>query len=174
MIGSAPPLEPRAEALGFAQRRSWVFYAWWYPAVLGLAGVVHVFLALLVGADPELGTVFLIIGAVLSALGWAVTAAPRFTRKDPKPASDIPRIDQGVRITPGIIWTILCGTAVIVLALVLFTPKGATAEAAPLLSLPVSFACGVAGGLAYTRTLMVNSGSMYSRWLHRRQPPQGS
>lgn len=174
MSGSAPPREPRAEALGFAQRRSWVFYAWWYPAVLGIAGAVHVVLALLVGGDPELGTVFLIIGAVLSAVGWAVTAAPRFTNKDPKPASDIPRIDQGIRITPGIIWTILGGTAVIVLALVLFTPKGATAEAAPLLSLPVSFACGVAGGLAYTRQLMVNSGSLHASWLQRRKPPRGS
>lgn len=172
--GSGPPLESRADAVGFAQRRSWVFYAWWYPAILALSGAVHALISLLVGADPELGTVLLIIGAALSALGWAVTAAPRFTRKDPKPASDIPRVDQGIRITPRIIWTILCGTAAIVLALVLFTPKGTTAEAAPLLSLPVSFACGVAGGLAYTRNLMINSSSIHKSWLQRRKPPRGS
>lgn len=174
MSGWAPPQGSRADALGFAQRRSWVFYAWWCPAVLAFSGSVHVLISLLVGAEPELGTVLFIIGAVLSALGWAVTAALRFTRKDPRPASDIPRVDQGIRITPGIIWTILCGTAVIVLALVLFTPKGATAEAAPLLSLPVSFACGVAGGLAYTRHLMVNSSSIHKRWLQRREPARGS
>lgn len=161
--------DPRATALGFAQRRSWVFYAWWYPAVLGLAGAVHAGLSLLAGVDPELGVVLLIMGTVLAALGWAVTVKARFTRKRPRPASDIPRVDQGIRIAPGIIWTVLGGTAAIVLLLVLFTPKGASPETLPLLGLLIAFAVGVAAGLGYTRWLMANSAELYDRWLQRGQ-----
>lgn len=161
--------DPRAPAFGFAQRRSWIFYAWWYPAALGLAGTVHAGLSLLAGVDPELGVGLSIIGTVLAALGWAVTVKPRFTRKQPKPASDIPRVEQGIRIVPGIIWTVLGGAAVIVLLLVLFTPKGASPETLPLLGLLIAFSSGVAAGLAYTRWLMTNSVELYDRWLQRGQ-----
>ncbi len=169
MNQTAPSVESRAQALGYAQRRSWIFYAWWYPAVLAIAGTAQAGTSLLVGGDPELGTVLVIIGAVLSGVGWVATAAPRFTRKAARPATDIPRVDQGIRITPGIIWTLLAGTAAIVLALVLFTPKGSSAEALPLLSLPVSFAAGIAAGLGYTRKLMMHSESIYARWLQEHQ-----
>lgn len=173
MNGSMNALDPKGPAFGFSQRRSWVFYAWWYPAVLGLSGAVHAGLALLTQGDPELGVVLLIIGAVLAALGWAATAAPRFTRKLPRPAADIPRVEQGIRITPGIIWTVLGGTAVILLLLVLFTPKGASPETIPLLGLLAAFAGGIAIGLAYTRWLMKNSEDLYGRWLQRNQPGRG-
>jgi len=172
MSGVSQFTDSRAAALGFAQRRSWVFYSWWYPAVLGLAGAVHAGLALAVGEDPELGTALMILGAALSAAGWAVTAKPRFTRKHPRPASDIPRVDQGIRITPGIIWAVLIGTAVLVLALVLFTPKGASPETLPVLGLLVTFAAGISAGLAYVRRLMANSAELYARWLHRKQAGQ--
>lgn len=123
--------DPRGPALGFAQRRSWVFSAWWYPAVLCLSGAAHWALSLLSGADPELGLVLFIMGTVLTALGWAATVKPRFTRKPPKPPADIPRVDQGIRITPGMIWTIPGGTAVVVLLLALLTPWGRLLKQSP-------------------------------------------
>lgn len=173
MNGRTNALDPRGPALGFSQRRSWVFYAWWYPAVLGLSGAVHAGLALLNQTDPELGVVLLIIGTALSVLGWAVTAAARFTRKLPRPATDIPRVEQGIRITPGIIWTVLGGTALILLLLVLFTPQGGSPESIPLLGLLAAFGGGIASGFAYVRWLMKNSEDLYGRWLERNESGQG-
>lgn len=169
MSGGIQPTDPRAHAFGYAQRRSWVFYAWWYPAVLGFAGAVHAGLSLVAGMSPETGVVLLILGTVLAAVGWAVTAKPRFTAKQPKPASDIPRVEQRIRITPLIIRTVLGGTAVIVLLLVLLTPKGTSPEALPLLGLLIAYSSGVAAGLTYIGWLMVNSGELYDRWLQRGQ-----
>lgn len=71
-----------------------MFSAWWYPAVLAVSGAVHAGLALFLGQSPELGIFMAILGAVFAALGWALTAWPRFTRKPPKPAADIPRVEQ--------------------------------------------------------------------------------
>lgn len=109
-----------------------------------------------------------ILGVVGSAVGWAFTAWPRFTRKPPKPASDIPRVEQGIRITPGMIRTILIATAVGVGALMLFTPQGGSPEMLPLLGMLVIWPLGLAAGLAYTRRLMLNSTDLYARWLERR------
>lgn len=162
--------DPRGLALGFAQRRSWVFSAWWNPAVLCLSGAVHWALSLLSGEDPELGLVLFTMGTVLTAVGWAAAVKPRFTRKQPKPPADIPRVDQGIRITPGMIWTILVGTAVIVLLLALLTPKGASPEVIPLLGLLATFGGGIATGFAYIRWLMANSEALYGSWLQRNHP----
>lgn len=167
--GARQITDPGAAAFGFAQRRSWVFSAWWYPAVLGFAGATHSVISLFAREDPETGVVLLIIGAVLAALGWALTVQPRFTKSQPKPASDISRIEAGIRITPGIVWTVLIGADIIVLLLVFFTPNGTSPEAFPLLGLLIAFSVGLAAGLGYTRWLMVNSAEHYERWLQRGQ-----
>jgi hypothetical protein len=166
MMGTAA--DSRATAFGFGQRRSWVFSAWWYPAVLAMAGAVHAGLATVLGQSAEIGIVMLILGAVFAAFGWVFTAWPRFTRKPPKPASDIPRVEQGIRITPGMIRTMLIASALGIAALVLLTPMGGSVEAVPLLGMLVAVPLGVAAGLAYTGWLMKNSSDMYSRWLDRR------
>lgn len=157
-----------ATASGFAQRRSWVFSAWWYPAVLGVSGAVQAGLALALGQSAELGIAMAILGATCSALGWALTAWPRFTGKPPKPASDIARVEQGIRITPGMIRTILIVSALGVAALVLFTPKGGSPESLPLLGMLAIWPLGLAAGLAYTRRLMMNSAELYGQWRERR------
>lgn len=166
MTGTAT--DPRATAFGFAQRRSWVFSAWWYPGVLAISGAVHAVLALVLGQSPELGLFMAILGAVFASLGWVFTVWPRFTRKAPKPASDVPRVEQGIRITPGMIRTVLIASALGIAALVLFTPKGGWPETLPILGMLMTLPLGVAAGLAYTRRLMTNSAELYARWLERR------
>ncbi|MDE8667189.1 hypothetical protein PY310_01165 [Pseudarthrobacter sp. H3Y2-7] len=160
--------DARATAFGFGQRRSWVFSAWWYPAVLAMAGTVHAGLAAALGQSAEIGVVMMVLGGIFAALGWACTAWPRFTRKPPKPASDIPRVEQGIRITPGMIRTMLIASALGIVALVVLTPMGGSVEAVPLLGMLVAVTLGVAAGLAYTGRLMKNSAEVYSRWLDRR------
>lgn len=167
MTGTDTALVPGGAAFGFAQRRSWVFSAWWYPAVLGISGMVQAGLALTLGASAETGIVLAIVGAACSALGWALTARPRFTSKPPRPASDIPRVEQGIRVTPIMIRTILIVSVLGVAALVLFTPKGGSPETLPLLGMLLVWPLGLAAGLAYTRSLMVNSADLYARWLER-------
>ncbi|HSO14432.1 MAG TPA: hypothetical protein VLS95_00600 [Arthrobacter sp.] len=168
MTGPGTGVVSREEAFGFAQRRSLIFSAWWYPAVLAASGAVHASLAQALAQSAETGVVMAILGVVGSAVGWAFTAWPRFTRKPPKPASDIPRVEQGIRITPGMIRTILIATAVGVGALMLFTPQGGSPEMLPLLGMLVIWPLGLAAGLAYTRRLMLNSTDLYARWLERR------
>jgi small-conductance mechanosensitive channel len=159
---------PQEMAFGFGQRRSWVFSAWWYPAVLAISGVAYGGLSLMLDQDVEAGIVLVILGTVLSGLGWALTAWPRFTRKPPKPASDIPRVEQGIRTTPIMIRTVLIAAVLIVGALVLFTPRGAAPETLPLLGMLITWPVGICAGFAYTRRLMMNSGELYARWLARR------
>ena len=168
MTGPDTGVVPREEAFGFAQRRSWVFSAWWYPAVLAVSGAVYAGLAAVLGQSAELGIVMAILGVVFAALAWAFTAGQRFTRKRPKPASDIPRVEQGTRITPIVIRTILIVSLVGLGALVLFTPKGGSPEMLPLLGMLVTWPLGYAAGLAHTRHLMMTSAELYARWLELR------
>lgn len=168
MTGPAAGVVPREEAFGFAQRRSLVFSAWWYPAVLAVSGAVYAGLALALGQSAETGAVMGILGVAGSALGWAFTAWARFTRKPPRPAADLPRVEQGIRITPGMIRTILIASALGVGALVLFTPNGGSLESLPLLGMLVVWPLGLAAGLAYTRRLMMNSAGIHAKWLERR------
>lgn len=165
---SGTTTDPRATAFGFGQRRSWVFSAWWYPAVLALAGAVHAGLASMLGQSAETGNFMVILGGAFAAVGWLCTVAPRFTRKPPKPASDIPRVEQGIRITPAMIRTLLIASALGIGALVLFTPAGARPEALPVLGILVAMPLGTAAGLAHTRRLMTNSPRLYARWVERR------
>ncbi|WP_160664418.1 hypothetical protein [Pseudarthrobacter sp. ATCC 49987] len=167
MTGPATGVVPDATAFGFAQRRAWVFSAWWYPAGLAVSGAVYAGLALALGQSPETGIVLAILGTVLAALGWALTAWPRFGRKPPRPAWDIPRVEQGIRNTTVMIRSVLIVSALGVAALVLFTPQGGSPETLPVLGMLVIWPLGLAAGLAHTRRLMMNSASLYARWRER-------
>lgn len=76
---------PDATAYGYAQRRSWIFFAWWYPAVLSIAGLLHAVLALALGQSAETGIGMAVLGAVLASTGWALTAWLRFTPNGASP-----------------------------------------------------------------------------------------
>lgn len=158
----------RARAFGFAQRRAWVFWAWWYGATMAIAGAVMAGLARLVGHSAELGITLLLLGGVLAAAGWLLTVGWRFTRKIPKPATDIPRVEQSIRITPGIVWCVGIGAVLIVIALVVLTPAGGSTQALPLLGVLLAFLWSTAAGFAYTGWVMKNSAHLYARWLARR------
>jgi hypothetical protein len=51
MTGMVSGVTPQEMAFGFGQRRSWVFSAWWYPAVLAISGLAYVGLSLMLGQD---------------------------------------------------------------------------------------------------------------------------
>lgn len=123
---------------------------------------------MILGLSTEPGIFVTILGAAFASLGWVFTAWPRFTRKPPKPASDIPRVEQGIRITPGMVRTVLIASGLGIGALVLFTPNGGSPETLPMLGMLVTLPLGAAAGLAYTGWLMKNSDELYSRWLERR------
>ena len=110
----------------------------------------------------------MVMGSALAAAGWLLTVGWRFTRKLPKPAADIPRVEQGIRITPNIIRVVVIGAVLIVLASALFIPQVGFPDAFPVLGMLVDFLWSVAAGLAYTGRVMKNSADRYARWLSRR------
>jgi hypothetical protein len=87
---TAVATDPRAEAFSYAQRRTWVFFAWWYGMVIAIPGAVDAALSGLLGQETDRGIFMMILGAAISVVGWLVTLGVRFSRKPPKPASDIP------------------------------------------------------------------------------------
>jgi hypothetical protein len=161
-------LDPRAQAFGYAQRRTWVFFAWWYGAIIAIAGAVYAALSALVGQDSETGTVMFLLGAGLSALGSLVTLGVRFSHKIPKPASDIPHMERSIRINPNVIKCSVIAAILIAAALVLFTPNGRSPEVLPIVGLISAAQLSIAAGVAYSEWLLKNNGELYARWLERR------
>ena len=161
--------DPRAQAFGYAQRRTWVFFAWWYGAVIAIPGTVDAALSGLLGQDPERGIVTMALGAAISAMGWLVTLGVRFTRKPPKPASDIPRVEQALRINPRVVKFAVIGSFVIAAGLLLLTPNGRSPETIPIIGVIAAAQLAIACGVAYRSWLLKNSGELYARWLERRQ-----
>ncbi|WP_406638237.1 hypothetical protein [Pseudarthrobacter quantipunctorum] len=166
---AAVATDPRVQAFGYAQRRTWVFFAWWYGAVITIPGAVDAGLSGLLGQDPERGIFTMALGAGLSALGWLVTLGVRFSRKLPKPASDIPRVEQALRTNPLAIKVSVIVSVVIVAALILFIPEGKSHELLPIIGFVGATLMSITGGLAYSTSVLKNSGELYARWLERRK-----
>lgn len=167
------PADERALAFGYGQRRSWVFWAWWYGMVLAITGLADAALSLLVGQDPSRGIWMILLGAAVSVLGWLVTLGLRFSKKPPKPASDVPRVEQALRINP---WVVKgqVGVAVLVgVALVFLTPNGRSPEVLPYVSFVVVAILSLAAGTARSAWLMRHSAELYQDWLERRQGVSG-
>lgn len=136
--------------------------------MIAVPGAVDAALSRLLGQDPARGTITMALGVALSALGWFLTLGLRFRRKLPKPASDIPRVEQSIRINPGVIKFSLIGSGLIVAALILLTPNGRSPEVLPLVGLIAAAQMCVIAGLTYSGWLLKNSGDLYARWLDRR------
>lgn len=92
--------DPRAQAFGYAQRRTWVFFAWWYGMVIAIPGAVGAGPCGLLGREADRGIFMVILGTAISVVGWLVTLGVRFSPKTPNPASDIPRVEQALRTNP--------------------------------------------------------------------------
>lgn len=165
---TAEHTDEKALAFGYAQRRSWIFWAWWYGAVLAATGLVDAALLAIFGQDPERGITMVAIGAAVSVVGWLVTLGARFSGKQPKPAADLPRVEQGIRINPGVVRFLLVAAVLIPAALALFTPNGASPETTPILGFIGTCILGLAAGMARSGWLMRNSLEIYRRWLNRR------
>jgi hypothetical protein len=134
-------------------------------AVIAIPGAVDMGLSFLFVQDTERGIVLMILGAGLSALGWLVTLGVRFSKKLPKPASDIPRVEQALRINPGAIKGSVVVSLLIVAALILFMPAGKSPELLPIVGLVAAALMSITGGMAYSASILKNSAELYARWL---------
>lgn len=164
---TAVATDPRAEAFSYAQRRAWVFFAWWYGTVIAVPGAVDAALSGLLGQDTERGIIAMALGAGLSSVGWLVTLGVRFSRKLPKPATDIPRVDQALRTNPPAIKLSVIVSVLVVAALILFMPEDKYQELLPIIGFVAAALASVTGGMAYSASLLKNSGELYARWLER-------
>ncbi|TLM73128.1 hypothetical protein [Pseudarthrobacter sp. NamB4] len=165
---AATASDPRAQAFGYAQRRTWVFFAWWFGAVIAIPGAVDAALSGLLGQDIERGIFAMALGVGLSSVGWLVTLGARFSRKLPKPATDIPRVDQALRTNPPAIKISAIISVLIVAALILFVPEGKLPELLPIIGFVAAALTSITGGMAYSASVLKNSGELYARWLEHR------
>jgi hypothetical protein len=101
------PATPPEVALAVAvvQRRAAVFGWWYFAMLLAICGAVYAITALVVGqtTDIETGVGMSILGLALSGLGWLISAGLRFSKKPPKPAGYIARVEQAIRTNPPVI-----------------------------------------------------------------------
>ena len=138
MFGITPKVrpEPTADnyALAHAQRRTWVLASWMYGAIIAASGAAYVLASAVTGNDREIGIGMTIVGAAIAGLGWLASAPKRFTRKIPKPAMDVPRAEQAIRINKGVVVSSNIAMAVIILALAVFAPRGTAPDFIPILA----------------------------------------
>jgi high-affinity Fe2+/Pb2+ permease len=59
-------------------------------------------------------------------------------------------------------------SVLIVAALILSTPEGKSQELLPIIGLIAAALVSITGGMAYSASLLKNSGELYARWLERR------
>jgi hypothetical protein len=148
-----------AVAVAIAQRRAAVFAWWWFPMLLGIMGAVYAITATVVDqtAEVETGTGMVVLGLVLSGFGWLVTAGLRFSKKRPKPAGYIPRVEQAIRTNPPVIiccfimaaLTFLGGIAMVIL------PNFGRMAAVPVVISMAAFFLGAAYSMIVNQRLLV-------------------
>lgn len=95
-----------ALAVAVAQRRAAVFGWWYFAMLLAICGAVYAITAMVVAqtaAAIETGVGITLLGLALSGLGWLISAGLRFSKKPPKPAGYIPRVEQAIRTNPPVI-----------------------------------------------------------------------
>jgi hypothetical protein len=155
-------------ALGYAHRRARVFLFWWMGMVFALPGAAQAAVLAATGQSPENGLVLAGLGLVISGAGWLIALGPRFTRKDPRPADDVNRAEQYVRIAPGTAVGMIAVMVAIVVALMVATPRGTAPDVLPILAFLVAFPLPVAAGMLYSAHLHRHRERFYASWLQRR------
>jgi hypothetical protein len=164
-MNTAVEPSPDNYALAFAQRRSWVMWSWMYGGIIAAAGAAYALVALATGANSETGVFVLLLGLALAALGWLASAPKRFTRKSPKPAMDIARAEQAIRINKGVALGSSALMAVVLLGLAFGTPRGLAPDTLPVLAMLSVWAPLAGAGILRTRKLLVERVPRYERWL---------
>jgi hypothetical protein len=152
-------------ALAYAQRRVWVFGSWWYGAMLAASGAVHALAAVLTGSDPEMGTVMALLGLGLASLGWILSAPKRFTRKLPKPAMDVNRAEQAIRINRGVVIVSNVVMIAVIVALAWIMKPDRAPEGVPVLAMLGVWAPMFGVLTLRARTLLVERQPRYLTWL---------
>ena len=155
-------------ALGYAHRRARVFWFWWMGMVFALPGLAQTTVLAATGQSPEDGLVLAGLGLAISGAGWLMAIGPRFTREDPRPADDVNRAEQYIRIVPGTAIGMVAAMLVIVVALMLATPRGTSPDVLPILAFLAAFPVPLAAGMLYSRHLHRERERLYTNWLKRR------
>lgn len=151
-------------ALAYAQRRIWVFGSWWYGIILATSGAVYALASLLMGSDPETGAGMTLLGLAIAGIGWMVSAPKRFSRKQPKPAMDVNRAEQSIRINRGVVLVSNLVMAAVVVALAWIMEPGAADEGVPVLALLTVWAPMVGVLVLRARTLLIERQPRYLAW----------
>lgn len=148
-----------AFALAVAQRRAAVFGWWYFAMLLAICGAVYAITALVVGqtAEIETGMGMTIVGLIMSGLGWLISAGLRFSKKPPKPAGYIARVEQAIRSNPPVIifcfimaaLSFLGGIAMIII------PNFGRMAAVPVAISMATFFLGVAYSMILNQRLLV-------------------
>jgi sulfite exporter TauE/SafE len=139
-----------------------------YGAIMAAAGGAYSLTALAAGVEPGTGVTMIFLGLVLAALGWLVSAPKRFTREIPKPATDIARAEQAIRINKTIVVVSNAVMAAALLGLGFGTPRGLAPDTAPILAMMAVWAPLAGVGMLRTRRLLMERGPRYERWLQGR------
>jgi hypothetical protein len=156
-------------ALGYAHRRARVFWFWWIGMVFALPGAAQAAVLAATGQNPENGLVLAGLGLGISGVGWVSAIGPRFTRTDPRPADDVNRAEQYIRIVPGTAIGMVAAMLVIVVVLMVATPRGTSPDVLPILAFLAAFPVPIAAGMLYSRQLHRERERLYTSWLERRR-----
>jgi hypothetical protein len=156
-------------ALGYAHRRARVFWFWWMGMIFALPGAAQAAVLAATGQNPENGLILVALGLAWSGIGWLAAARPRFTRRDPRPAHDVNRTEQYIRIVPNSAIAMVVIMLAFVAALSFLTPKGLSPEALPVLAFLAAFPVPIAAGMLYSRQLHRERERLYTSWLERRR-----
>jgi hypothetical protein len=152
-------------ALAFAQRRSWVLGSWSYGAILAVSGTAYVLASAVTGNDPEIGVFMTVLGGAVAGLGWLASAPKRFSRKLPKPAMDVWRAEQAIRINkPAAIFANVLMVG-IVLAITFLAPRGMAPDVIPITAMLSVWAPLVGTLMLQVSKLLAGRQDIYKRWL---------
>ncbi len=155
-------------ALGYAHRRARVFWFWWMGMVFAVPGTVQAAVLAGTGQNPEDGLVLAFLGLAISGAGWLMAVGPRFTRSEPRPANDVNRAEQYIRIVPGTVIGMVAAMLVLVAAVMLAAPRGTSPDVLPILAFLAAFPLPVGAGMLYSRHLHRHRDRLYKGWLSRR------
>ncbi|MDQ0690209.1 hypothetical protein [Arthrobacter sp. W4I7] len=154
-------------ALGYAHRRARVFWFWWTGMVFALPGAAQAAVLWATDQNPENGLVLAGLGLGISGVGCVSAVGPRFTRTAPRPADDVNRAEQYIRIVPNSAIAMVVIMLAFVAALSFLAPEGLSPEALPVSAFLVAFPLPVAAGMLYSRHLHRERERLYRSWLER-------
>lgn len=171
MFGTATRPEPSTDnyALAHAQRRTWVIGSWAYGAILSVSGAAYVLASAVTGNDPETGAMMTVLGAAIAVVGWLASAPKRFTRKLPKPAMDVNRAEQAIRINKNVVIFSNILMAVILLAATFLAPRGMAPDVLPITAMLSVWAPLVGTLILRATKLLIERRTIYDRWLQARK-----